>query len=307
MNANVPSLVDARGLIRAAVVQVNATEDVQANVAAALELVGQAAARGARLVVLPEKFTYLGRRAGLAAAVQPLEGPLLAPFAGAARQHGLFLVAGSVWEEVPGERRTYNTSVLFGPDGTRLAYYRKIHMFDVEVGGQTYRESEDCRPGDRVVAVELPGPTGSAAAPGGATVVLGLTVCYDLRFPELYRALADLGARIVAVASGFTMQTGRDHWELLVRARAVENQVYVVAANQTGRHEPGRESYGRSMIVDPWGVVLAQAPDGPGLAIADLDLDRLERIRRTLPSLSNRSPLAYDNRVLARSEGGPTG
>jgi predicted amidohydrolase len=301
MSPALPPLVGTDGLVRAAVLQVNATEDVQANVRSALDLVAQAAARGARLAVLPEKFTYLGRRAGLAAAVQPLSGSLLVPFADAARRHGLYLVAGSVWEGDPGEPRTFNTSVLFGPDGSRLAVYRKIHMFDVEVGGQVYRESDDCRAGDRVVAVSLPSAFDAPGTPAGerpGRVVLGLSICYDLRFPELYRALADLGAGIVAVPSGFTMQTGRDHWELLVRARAVEDQVYVVAANQTGRHEPGRESYGRSMIVDPWGVVLAQAADGPGLAVADLDLARLARLRRLLPSLANRDEAAYANRVV---------
>ena len=297
-----PSLVDDDGLVRAAVLQVNATEDVAFNVRSALDLVERAAARGARLAVLPEKFTYLGRRAGLAAAVQPLSGPLLAPFAEAARCHRLYLVAGSVWEGEAGEARTFNTSVLFGPDGSTLAVYRKIHMFDVEVGGQVYRESDDCRAGDRVVAVSLPSAFTAGDGPdaGGGTdrVVLGMSICYDLRFPELYRALTDLGAGIVVVPSGFTMQTGRDHWEVLIRARAIEDQVYMVAANQTGRHEPGRESYGRSMIVDPWGVVLAQAADGPGIAVADLDMGRLHRVRRLLPSLDNRDAAAYGNREL---------
>lgn len=302
MSPVLPPLVDVDGLVRAAVLQVNATEDVQANVAAALALVDRAADRGARLVVLPEKFTYLGRRPS--DAVQPLTGPLLAPFAEAARRHRLYLVAGSVWEGEAGAKTAFNTSVFFGPDGSRLAEYRKIHMFDVEVGGQVYRESENCRAGDRVVAVELPSAfaDGGPEAPGVEgppdRVVLGMTICYDLRFPELYRALADMGAGIVTVPSGFTMQTGRDHWEVLLRARAIEDQVYVVAANQTGRHEPDHESYGRSMIVDPWGVLLAQVPDGPGLAVAELDMGRLRQIRRRLPSLANRDAGAYSNREL---------
>lgn len=305
MDHTLPPLVGADGLVRAAVLQVNATEDVQANVRNALTLVDEAGARGVRLAVLPEKFTYLGRREGLAEAAQSLDGPLLAPFAEAARRHSLYLVAGSVWEAVPGKTRTFNASVLFGPDGRRLAVYRKVHMFDVEVGEQVYRESDDCRPGDQVVAVRLPSRyegSGPARPEAPGTIVLGMSICYDLRFPELYRVLVDLGARIVVVPSGFTMQTGRDHWEVLLRARAIEDQVYVVAANQTGRHEPDHQSYGRSMIVDPWGVVLAQAADGPGIAVADLDLGRLERLRRSLPSLENRAPLAYQNPILVTPE-----
>jgi predicted amidohydrolase len=286
-------LVDEEGRLRAAVVQLNSTADSAANVEVALELVAEAAARGARLVVLPEKFHYLGDRSGVASAKTSLDSGLMGLLAAAAARHGVWMVAGSVWEAVSGEERTYNTSVVYGPDGSRLAAYRKLHMFDVDVGGQVYRESDDCRPGDEVVALRLPG------------LVLGLSICYDLRFPELYRALADLGAHVVSVPAAFTMATGRDHWEVLVRARAVENQVFVVAANQTGRHGPGLESYGRSMIVDPWGIVLAQVPDGRGVAVADLDLRRLERVRAALPCLMNRAPGAYENRRLF--EGGVQG
>lgn len=322
-------LIDDRGVVRAAVLQMNTTEDVAANVATALRLVEEGAVRGARLLVLPEKFHYLGDPGGVAGVQESLAGPLLARMGESAARHQLYLVAGSIWEAVPGDPRTYNTTVLFGPDGRRLAAYRKLHMFDVEVGGQSYRESDTCLAGDEVVAVSLPsdwagavvgaappavgavvgaapsaaaGMSGSVAG-GPAGVTLGLTICYDLRFPELYRALADLGALIVTVPAAFTMATGRDHWHVLVRSRAIENQTYMVAANQTGRHGPGLESYGRSVIVDPWGVVLAQAPDGEGVAVADLDLGRLERIRTALPALQNRASSAYANRrmVDARS------
>ncbi len=301
-------LVDERGRVRAAVLQMTTTEDVAVNIATALRLVDEAAAGGARLVVLPEKFHYLGAVEGVAGAKEPLDGPLLARLAESADRHQAYLVAGSVWEAVPGDERTYNTTVLIGPDGSRLAAYRKLHMFDVDVGGRGYRESETCLPGDEVVAVTVPsnwvaggGPTGAPAAAGRVTV--GLTVCYDLRFPELYRALADMGALIVTVPAAFTMTTGRDHWHVLVRARAIENQVYMVAANQSGCHGPGLESYGRSIIVDPWGVVLAQAPDGEGVAVADLDMVRLQQVRASLPAPRNRAPHAYGRRRMVDVSG----
>jgi deaminated glutathione amidase len=300
-------LVDQHGRVRAAVLQMTTTEDVAANVATALCLVDEAAARGARLLVLPEKFHYLGAVEGVARAREPLDGPLLARLAEAAARHDVYLVAGSIWEAVPGDERTYNTTVLVGPDGNRLAAYRKLHMFDVDVGGRSYRESDTCAPGDEVVAVTVPSDWAAGGAPGYAAagaagsvaagrVTIGLTVCYDLRFPELYRALADMGALIVTVPAAFTMTTGRDHWHALLRARAIENQVYMVAANQSGFHGPGLESYGRSIIVDPWGVVLAQAPDGVGVAVADLDMTRLELVRASLPALRNRAPHAYERR-----------
>ncbi|GAB4258104.1 MAG: carbon-nitrogen hydrolase family protein [Thermoleophilia bacterium] len=286
------------GVVRAAVLQMNSGEDVEANLCTALQLIDAAAARGAELLVLPEKFHYLGGRQGVGAAKQDLDGPVLEAMAQAARAHGVYLVAGSVWEAVPGEDRTYNTSVLFGPDGRLLALYRKIHMFDVDVGGHSYRESDECRPGSEVVAVRLPGLPRTGVGDG---LVLGLSICYDIRFPDLYTGLAELGARIVTVPAAFTLATGKDHWEVLLRARAIENQVFVVAANQTGRHEPGLESYGRSMIVDPWGIVLAQVGDGNGVAVADLDLGRLERVRRSLPALANRVPAAYAARRLVET------
>jgi predicted amidohydrolase len=212
-----------------------------------------------------------------AAGAEPLDGPALTWAARAARELGIDLVAGSIAERVEGAERGRNTSVHFGPDGEARATYRKIHMFDVEVGGTTYRESDTDEPGDEIVV--------SATADG---VELGLSICYDLRFPELYRELAARGARIIAVPSAFTLATTREHWEVLLRARAIEDQAFVVAANQIGQHAPGIRSGGRSMIVDPWGLVLAQAPDTETFAIAELDLDRQREIRRTLPSLANR-------------------
>ena len=263
--------------MRAAAVQLTSTPDRDRNLEAADRLTRAAATAGAQLVVLPEKWSCLGTPEQTAAGAEPLDGPALSWAAAAARELGIELVAGSIAERVPGAEKGRNTSVHFGPDGEARATYSKIHMFDVEVGGRTYRESEHEEPGTEIVV--------SATADG---VELGLTVCYDLRFPELYRALAVRGARVLCVPAAFTLTTTREHWEILLRARAIEDQAFVVAANQVGEHAPGLKSGGRSMIVDPWGVVLAQAPDKETFVIAELDLARQEEIRRSLPSLANR-------------------
>ncbi|MGH2968192.1 MAG: carbon-nitrogen hydrolase family protein, partial [Solirubrobacteraceae bacterium] len=234
------------------------------------------------LVVLPEKWAVLGTPEQTAAGAEPFGGPALAWASATARELGIDLVAGSIAERVEGAERGANTSVHFAPDGEARAVYRKVHMFDVEVGGRTYRESEHEAPGEEVVLSETAGG-----------VELGLSICYDLRFPELYRILAVRGARVLVVPAAFTLATTREHWEVLLRARAIEDQAFVVAANQVGEHAPGYRSGGRSMIVDPWGIVLAQAPDAETFAIADLDLDRQADVRRTLPSLANRRPAAY--------------
>jgi predicted amidohydrolase len=268
--------------VRAAAVQLTSTADRERNLATADRLTREAAAAGAELVVLPEKWSVLGTPEQTAAGAEPFDGPALRWASAIARELGIDLVAGSIAERVEGAARGSNTSVHFGPDGEPHAVYRKLHMFDVEVGGRTYRESEHEAPGDEVVLSETAGG-----------VELGLSVCYDLRFPELYRILAVRGARVLVVPSAFTLATTREHWEVLLRARAIEDQAFVVAANQVGEHAPGYRSGGRSMIVDPWGIVLAQAPDAETFAIADLDLDRQAEIRRTLPSLANRRPDAY--------------
>jgi predicted amidohydrolase len=269
--------------VRAAAVQLTATADKATNIETADRLVRAAAKDGASLVVLPEKWSVLGTPDDLRAGAEPLDGPALTWARAVAKELGIDLVAGSIAERAaePGARG-YNTSVHIGPDGTDRATYRKLHMFDVLVGGRDYRESDTEAPGDQIVLSRL--------ADG---VELGMTVCYDLRFPELYRRLAVDGARVMSVPSAFTEPTTRDHWEVLIRARAIEDQCFVVAANQVGRHAPGLRSGGRSMIVDPWGIVLAQAPDGETHIVADLDLDRLARIRADLPSLANRRPEVY--------------
>jgi predicted amidohydrolase len=280
--------------LRAAAVQLGAGADRAANLAAADRLTRAAAAQGAELIVLPEKWTAMGGGEELRAAAEALDGPSLAWARETARELGVDLIAGSFLERVPGQEKLANTSVHVDPRGEVRATYRKVHMFDVEVEGHVYRESELEQPGEELVMTE---------SAGG--VEIGMSVCYDLRFPELYRLLAVAGARILVVPAAFTLATTRDHWETLLRARAIENQAFVLAANQYGPHPAGQHSGGRSMIVDPWGLVLAQAPDGEGAIVADLDLDRQREIRRRLPSLANRRPSAYRTPVgAAPSEGG---
>ncbi len=267
--------------MRAAAVQLTATAEKARNLATADRLVRAAAAAGAQLVVLPEKWSVLGPGAVVRDGAEPLDGPAISWAREAAAELGIDLIAGSVAERVPGEAKGHNTSVHVGPAGEVRAVYRKVHMFDVEVDGTVYRESEHEAPGDEPVLTEAAG------------VEVGMTVCYDLRFPELFRILAVRGARVLVVPSAFTLATTRDHWETLLRARAIENQAFVVAANQIGEHGPGLRSGGRSMIVDPWGLVLAAAPDREMVITADLDLEQQDEIRRRLPSLANRRPSAY--------------
>jgi predicted amidohydrolase len=267
--------------MRAAAVQLNSTDEYDRNLEVAERLVRAAAADGAQLVVLPEKWTVMGPPEAIRSSAEPLDGPALTAAASWASELDIFLVAGSVPEVVPDQEKLANTSVLFGPDGEPLALYRKIHLFDVDVGDVSYRESETEQPGEEIVVGEAGG------------VMLGLTICYDLRFPELYRILALRGARVITVPSAFTERTGRDHWEVLIRARAIEDQVFMVAAGQIGFAPPQYHSYGRSMIVDPWGVVLAQAADTECFVAADLDFTIQEEMRGSLPSLRNRRPEAY--------------
>jgi deaminated glutathione amidase len=266
--------------LRAAVVQLNSTGDKARNLAVAERLVRAAAGDGAELVVLPEKWNLLAGGEELLAGAEPLDGPTLSAARDWARELGIHLLAGSISERGEGEK-AFNTSVLIGSSGDDLAVYRKIHMFDVEAGGVTYRESEHEQAGTEIVS----GSVGDQ--------ILGLSVCYDLRFPELYRILAVRGARLIGVPSAFTLATGRDHWRVLLRARAIENQVFVLAPNQVGEASPRFSSYGRSAIVDPWGVVLATAPDEECFVATELDLAAQEQVREALPSLANRRPQAY--------------
>lgn len=263
--------------MRVAVCQLNSREDRAHNLAVARELLERAAAAGAELAVLPEYVDYLGPGSG-APKPEGTDGEFAEFFASAARELGIWVHAGSFHEAGPDAERTYNTSLVFDPAGALVASYRKIHLYDVEIAGRvSYQESRSVAPGEDTVVAEVAGAR------------TGLSICYDLRFPELYRRLAvDGDARVLVVPAAFMMHTGRDHWEVLLRARAIENQCYVVAAGQIGDHEPGRTCFGRSMIIDPWGTVLTQAPDTVGIVTADLDLGRLEQIRSELPSLANR-------------------
>jgi predicted amidohydrolase len=264
-----------------ALVQLDATGDIDANIERATALASEAAAGGARLVVLPEYLHFRGGDDGFRASARPIPGPFTDAFAHVARRHDVWILAGSVAETSGDPARPYNTSTLIAPDGSIAATYRKIHLFDIAVDdGPVDTESARVSPGNEAVVAEVDG------------VKIGLSVCYDLRFPELYRTLALAGAEVITVPSNFTERTGRDHWEVLLRARAIENGAWVLAPGQSGG-PPGQPAYGRSMIIDPWGTVVAQAPDGVGIIRADVETDRVAAVRRQIPSLANRRPSAY--------------
>jgi deaminated glutathione amidase len=262
--------------VLAAVVQMTSTADVERNLETAGRLVELAARRGATFVGLPENFAFLRSEGQPVPEAQDLDGPWVRAMSDLARRHHLTLLLGSLPERIAGDARVRNTSVLVGPDGGRIATYSKMHLFDIDLPGMEHlKESRSVVPGTELVVAQ------TALGP------LGLSICYDLRFPELYRALVRRGARVLAVPAAFTERTGRAHWELLLRARAVENLAYVVAPAQVGTHAPGRASFGHAMIVDPWGEVLAQVADGEGIAVAELDFDRQDRLRRELPALQH--------------------
>jgi deaminated glutathione amidase len=267
--------------IRVACVQMTSRTDKAANLEKAERLLTLAASTGADVVVLPEKWNAIGDAEVLHAAAEPLHGESVDAMARWARQHGVTLVGGSITERREGRQKLSNTSLVFDPDGNVVATYRKIHLFDVEVGGVTYRESEAEEPGDTPVVADVEGWR------------IGLSVCYDVRFPELYRILALESAELMTVPAHFTTPTGKDHWQVLLRARAIENQCYVAAAAQVGETLPGKPAYGRSLVADPWGIVVVQAPDEETVVTAELDRSRLREIRSKLPSLANRQPDAY--------------
>jgi len=256
--------------------QLNSRTDRAANLAVARDLLARAADAGADVAVLPEYVDYLGPADGTPKP-EPIDGEFAEFFARAASDLRMWVIAGSFHEVGPDDARTYNTSLVFNRGGALAASYRKIHLYDVEIPGRvSYQESKTVAPGTETVLVEVEG------------VPVGLSICYDLRFPELYRRLAVSGARVLVVPAAFMLHTGRDHWEVLLRARAIENQCYVLAAAQIGDHDPGRTCFGRSMVIDPWGTVVAQAPDVVGVTVTDIDLDRLAKVRAELPSLANR-------------------
>lgn len=263
----------------AAVAQLTSTSDSRANWESARELVERAAGHGARFVATPENTNFLGPHEEKVSRAEALDGETCGRFAALARRLEIHLLLGSFNEKSDEPGRCHNTSVLFGPDGGRIALYRKIHLFDVDVSPDArFTESEFVKPGEEAVVADT------------ALARIGMTICYDLRFPELYRRLVEAGAEVLTIPSAFTLTTGKDHWEALMRARAIENQSYVIAPAQQGRHDDGglRQTYGHSMIVDPWGHVVARCSDGPGVALAEIDLERVKEVRRGMPLAQHR-------------------
>jgi predicted amidohydrolase len=261
----------------AAAIQMLACDDKGTNQQEASRWVTEAAARGARVVVLPEVFIWRGNKKEEKNAAESIPGPTSDFLQSLARNLGIYLLGGSILEAIPESPKAYNTSLLFGPQGNLLASYRKIHLFDVDLeNGVTARESDTREFGNTAVVAKTD------------LCPMGLTVCYDVRFPELYRTLATQGSQLIFVPSAFTAHTGKAHWEPLLRARAIENQVYIIAPDQFGKNPKSFETHGHSMIVDPWGKVLAELPDGPGIVMAEVDLDFLAKVRAELPALSHR-------------------
>jgi predicted amidohydrolase len=267
--------------MRVAIVQLNSQDEVVNNLSRVRHWVSQAAAAGAQLVALPENFAFMGEEARKRELAERLDGafpgPIVQSLAECATRNGVWVLAGGMPERSEDASRPYNTSVLIDPRGAVSATYRKVHLFDVSLpDGTSLRESAATSAGSDAVTTEVLG------------VRLGLSICYDVRFPELYRRLVDQGARVVTVPSAFTMTTGKDHWHALLRARAIENQVYVLAPAQHGKHPRGRQTYGKSVVIDPWGEVVAQVSEGEGFATTTLDFEYQDRVRTSLPSLLHR-------------------
>jgi deaminated glutathione amidase len=272
----------ANASLNVAVLQMNSKADRGENIATALALIDRAAATGARVVALPEVWPYLGPDEANREHAESVPGPITDLLAERARRHGIYIHGGSIYESRQGDPGMYNTTVLIDPLGEIIARYSKIHMFDVVLeGGDEFRESATVTPGNEIVVTEID------------NMPVGLAICYDLRFPELFRILALKGAQAVILPAAFTLMTGKDHWETLIRARAIENEIFMIAPAQWGSYLPGKWCYGRSMVVDPWGTVVATAPDGVGIAQATIDPMRVETVRRQIPSLLNRRPGAY--------------
>lgn len=270
------------GRFRVAAVQMVSGPDVAENLATSDALIGEAVAQGARLVTLPEYFPLIAdEQAKLRLRERDGDGPIQRFLADAARRHGIWLVGGTLPLFASVEDKVRNSSLAFDPHGRRVARYDKIHLFGFEQGTEHYDESLTIEPGAEIVHFE---------APFGN---VGLSVCYDLRFPELYRAMGEVA--LIVVPAAFTEPTGEAHWELLLRARAVENQCYVLAAAQGGEHPSGRRTWGDSMVIDPWGRVLARRAKGPGVVIADMDLDHMTDIRTRLPALRHRTIRPFEN------------
>lgn len=265
-----------------ALVQMDTQNNKEGNMKAAMKWIDEAAAENVKMVCFPEVMNLIGKNAGEGGGREPVPGYATERLMKKAAEYGIYIHAGSVTEEITGERRSYNTSVLIDPTGRIIAEYRKLHTFDITLSdGRPFRESDRVHPGEEIVTVKT------------ELGVMGMSICYDVRFPELYRLLAVEGAQVIFVPSSFTLETGKDHWEPLLKARAIENGCYIVAAGQTGR-KPAYTAYGNSMVVNPWGVVTARLGEQPGLLYAEIDLSYLEQIRIQMPALENRRTDVYD-------------
>jgi predicted amidohydrolase len=264
-----------------AAVQINGSSDIERNLSTTERWVREAAECGATFIATPEATTYLGPHDKKIQLAEPLDGPTNRRLGRLAQELSITLLVGSVAERCD-DSKAYNTSLMLGPDGKIMASYRKMHLFDVDLsasGGVCFKESDTTARGDRLVVVDT------------SVGRIGLSICFDLRFPEVYRALVDQGAEILTVPSAFTLMTGKDHWHTLLKARAIENQAWVIAPGQWGAHDDEglRLSYGHSVIIDPWGTVVAECGDGEGFCLANFDPDRAGRIRSQLPMGSNRA------------------
>lgn len=272
--------------LRIAACQMNSQGDKSANLATAERLIDAAARQGAQMVGLPEMFNLLADDAAMVAGAEDEDGPTSQLLRSKACQHGMYIHGGSIPTVIPGSDRIGNTTFVFDPEGAIIARYQKIHLFDIHIEGQkSYQESARVAPGEEMVTFET--DQGN----------FGLTICYDIRFPELYRALTLAGARIIFHPAAFTLYTGKDHWETLIRARAIENQVYMVSPAQIGSHGNGKQCFGNSMIVDPWGTVLARAPERECVVVAEVDYAAQDKVRAELPSLQHRRPAVYEGRT----------
>jgi predicted amidohydrolase len=266
----------------AACAQLTSRGDVAENLAACVRLATEARERGAKIILYPENFPFMGlgevEKFAVAESLdEGQSGPILEAMRGIARDNGLWVIGGGMPERGPETGKVYNTAIVLDPEGRLVARYRKVHLFDVSIpGGAEFQESKTVAPGGEPVVVETPWTR------------VGLSICYDVRFPELYRRLVGLGARVVVVPAAFTLHTGKDHWHALLRARAIENQLYVLAAGQYGRHNEKRVCYGHSVIIDPWGTIVAEAPDREGVIVGEIDLGFQDKVRRELPVLSHR-------------------
>jgi predicted amidohydrolase len=267
--------------LRLGVLQMNSGEEKEANLKQAVGLIEEAVAKGANFVALPEYFNFLGRGELVPANAEPIPGPTIDLMAEQARRHGIWLHCGSIPEKVPGENRHCNTTVVINPEGEIVAKYQKIHLFDVQAGGTVYRESASVAPGDKAVVFDTPWG------------VMGLTICYDLRFGELHRALSLAGAQLIFQPAAFTLYTGKDHWEVLLRARAIENEVFVAAPAQIFKHPPGNACFGSAMIIDPWGTVIARAPEKTCAVVTEIDFAWLKEVREKIPVWDHRRPETY--------------